>query len=98
WYENINSFEKYADSLKIREYAASGLPVVCNKNISTAAEASEKGLLLLCDNVHDLAQALENLITNKMLYMTMRDRALAWARDNDKKELLCQLYSSIGLI
>lgn len=98
WYENIRSFEKYADSLKIREYAASGLPVVCNRNISTAIEAKEKGLLILCDNVNELTEAITQLIQNKKLYLTMREKALAWARYYDKSALLTKLYKKVGLI
>jgi glycosyltransferase involved in cell wall biosynthesis len=98
WYENVRSFEKYADSLKIREYAASGLPVVCNGNISTALEASENGLLLLCENVNELTEALKKLMADTALYSNMREKALYWAKENDKNKLLTSLYRSTGLI
>ncbi|MFA5775961.1 MAG: glycosyltransferase family 4 protein [Patescibacteria group bacterium] len=98
WYENVKSFEKYADSLKIREYAASGLPVVCNRNISTAVEAYERGLLILCENVKELAEGLERLMSDTNLYSDMRDKALNWAKENDKSRLLNNLYRSVSLI
>ena len=98
WYENVKSFEKYADSLKIREYAASGLPVVCNRNISTALEAHEKGLLLLCENVKELAEGLERLILDTELYSEMRSNALGCAKENDKNGLLNNLYRWVGLM
>lgn len=98
WYENVKSFEKYADSLKIREYAASGLPVVCNRNISTAIEAYEEGLLILCENVKELAEGLEKIISDTELYSDMRNKALNWAKENDKSKLLNNLYRSVGLI
>lgn len=98
WYENVKSFEKYADSLKIREYAASGLPVVCNSNISTALEAHKKGLLIICEDVKELAEGLEKLMSDTELYSAMRNKALRWAKENDKSRLLNNMYGSIGLI
>jgi len=98
WYENIKSFEKYADSLKIREYAACGLPVVCNRLISTALEANREGLLFLCDNVTELDNSICKLIKDNNLYLDMREKALSWAKKNDKTVIINKLYKSIGLL
>lgn len=92
WYENVKSFEKYADSLKIREYAASGIPVLSNGNIATAFEAEERGLLLICKDVQSMSDGVESLIADKKLYNKMRGKALAWAKEYDKTTLLDNLY------
>lgn len=92
WYENVRSFEKYADSLKIREYAAAGLPVLCNGNITTAFEAEERGLLLLCKDAQGMSEGIEKLISDHKLYKEMREKALAWAKEYDKTTLLDNLY------
>lgn len=92
WYENLISFEKYADSLKIREYAAAGLPVLCNENITTAIEAQHKGLLFICNDTADLAKNTIKLVSDKQLYRQMRKKALAWAKEYDKTTLLDNFY------
>lgn len=88
WYENKISFEKYADSLKIREYAASGIPTVCNDGISTATEVASKGAGIVACCAKGVAFSLYKLINDTSLYDKMSKNSLAWARENDKRGFL----------
>jgi glycosyltransferase involved in cell wall biosynthesis len=98
WYENKLSFEKYADSLKIREYAALGLPSICNDGISTAYEMEEEGAGIMVGKGKSLSEALLLLFSNTKVYKSTSKNALKWARSMDKVDLLNDLYSQAKLL
>ncbi|NQS89525.1 glycosyltransferase [Patescibacteria group bacterium] len=93
WYENKISFEKYADSLKLREYAAAGLPSVCNDKISTAFEVESKGAGYVVNNIEEMADRIITLFFDPDLFRKVQLNALNWARSMDKVKLLNELYS-----
>jgi len=97
WYENRFSFEKYNDSLKLREYAALGLPSVCNDKTSTAIEMENEGAGIIGNNVAEIANAISALISNNKEYTIMRQNALRWAKKNDKSKLLKNLIEKLKL-
>lgn len=92
WYENINDHEKFGDSLKIREYAASGIVTVTNNKVPTCQEMYDNGAGVLVDKEKDIAKAIITLIKNEKLYSDYRNNALKWAKAMDKKKLLDNLY------
>jgi len=96
WYENLISFERYADSLKIREYAASGLPSVCNNKISTALEMQKENAGLIANTPSELSEKLVYLITDPSEYGKISRCALKWAEKNDKTVLMEKLYKIIS--
>ena len=97
WYEGIRSFEHYADSLKIREYAAAGLPCVCNKVVATSLEMEKQKAGILCDTAVEAANAIGLLINDEHVYLAMRKNALTWAEKMDKKAMLDNLMSVLQL-
>lgn len=95
WYEGNLSFEKYADSLKIREYAAAGLPVISNDGIGTAYEMEKEDAGILVHRDEELIKAIELLFTDERKYQSMRNKGLAWAQRLDKKILLQTLSTRL---
>src|SRR3989344_5056882 len=97
WYENKFSFEKYNDSLKLREYAASGVPSICNNKTSTAIEMDKEGAGIIANTEKELAGAIATFITNEEKYYDMHINSIRWAKENDKSKLLEKLLRTLGL-
>jgi len=91
-YSSKYSYVHYADSLKIREYAAAGLPVVCDNIYDTAQEVKKNKAGLVYNNSREMANCLIKLISDKNLYGQMSANALDWAKTMDKTKLLTKLY------
>lgn len=95
-YDGRVPWNYYRDSLKIREYAACGIPTVCDSSTGTAEEARQAGAALLANNEAELAIALDRLMTNDELYFKMSHDALAWAQANDKRMFIEAMMGRIG--
>lgn len=95
WYENVESFEKYADSLKIREYAAAGIPSVTNKGISTAVELESFGAGFAVETLDEFTTAVKHLLEDKEAYLRCHINSLKWAEKMDKNILLESLLSKL---
>lgn len=96
-YDPAVPWNDYRDSLKIREYAACGVPVVSDSSTATAREASDEGAGLLGDDAATIAHALTTLCSNDAEYERRAEAAVAWAKSNDKQIYLEQLMKRIGL-
>jgi glycosyltransferase involved in cell wall biosynthesis len=77
----------YRDSIKIRDYAACGLPVVSDNTTSTALDAHQHGCCLLYENKEGLKRGISTLLDNKDFYDKTSENALAWARKNDSETI-----------
>lgn len=97
WYENKLSFEKYNDSLKLREYAAAGIPAICNDKTSTAFEMENEDAGIIANTVEDINGAICSLIYNGKKYEIMHKNAIRWAQINDKSKLLETLLDELNL-
>ena len=96
WYEGDISFEKYADSLKLREYAALGIPAICNDLISTAGEMRQYNAGVVVQDYISLAAALVRYIHDEDYYTKVRQNAIRWAKNMDKLKLLEDLYQKFN--
>lgn len=94
-YSHTNSYVYYGDSLKIREYAAAGLPTVCDTTYSTASEMVENNAGLTFTNDDEMVQNILRLIKDKKEYEKFSLNALMWAGKMDKKKLLDHIYNQI---
>jgi glycosyltransferase involved in cell wall biosynthesis len=92
-YLNPNSFEKYADSLKIREYAAMGLPVVSTAHISTALEGEAANCVLIASSEDGFVESISRLVENPLEHAEMSRNARLWAQSNDKDKILNDFFS-----
>ena len=94
-YSAQKSYVYYADSLKIREYAAAGLPIVCDTIYGTAQEVKEYDAGFVYNSAQEMAISINQLIENKNLYKQKSERAIFWAKKMDKKKLLRELYGKL---
>lgn len=95
YYDGFAGFEKYADSLKIREYAAAGLPILSNDYVETANEGSSQGAVLICNTKKDYIMQLEALYRDDKFYEEISRNAIRWAMQTDKNKLLENFFTSI---
>lgn len=92
----VGYYMEYADSLKIREYAAYGLPIVADSICDTAFEAREHKCGFVADTEVEVEKALRMLWENDALYQEYCGNALEWARRNDKKRIMEELIGKIN--
>lgn len=97
WYQNGVSQFFWGDSLKIREYAAAGLPVVCDGITSTAWEMEKYEAGFIIKTPMEMAEKIKNLIDDKELYCQKRENALKWAEKLDKGAILEKIFKDEGL-
>lgn len=94
-YKDVEPIHYYRDSLKIREYAACGLPIIADKSTFTSKEAEKHGACLrVKNNVEEIAQAVRLLLKDPLTYRKYSQNALKWARTFDKEKLLNQIIKS----
>lgn len=94
-YKKSHSYMYYADSLKIREYAAAGLPIVCDNMYGTAEEVQKYDAGVVYNTAQEMATAVDQLMSNKKLYQIKSENALSWAKKMDKGKLLTELYRKL---
>ncbi len=91
WYSRKVSHLFWGDSLKIREYAAAGLPIVTDGLTSTAQEMVKFKAGFIITTSQEMAEKITQLIENKKLYLKIRKNALSWAENMDKEKILTSL-------
>jgi glycosyltransferase involved in cell wall biosynthesis len=91
FYDETDSFSRYADSLKIREYAAMGIPCVADLVTSTAEEMQNNSAGLAVTTIPEAKEKILQLFADTALYTNMSQHALKWAEDMDKEKILKQL-------
>ncbi|HOO76537.1 MAG TPA: glycosyltransferase [bacterium] len=96
FYGGDPDLDRYRDSIKIREYAAAGLPVLCDGATPTAREGAERGACWIVADSAELAAAVERLCADRALYAEVAGKALAWAREMDKGRILEKLLPLEG--
>lgn len=93
--KSISQFE-YGDSLKIREYAALGLPTVSEGITWTAEEGAESGAVAIFRSPDEMADRIFLLMTDARLYRRMSESALRFGKRYDKRLLLAALQKSLN--
>lgn len=97
-YSDKYSHVNYGDSLKMREYAAAGLPIVTDRVTSTAEEAKSYGAAFVCDTLEELRSAITSLWRDSKLYKKMSDNAINWAKEFDKENIMIEWERTVGNI
>jgi glycosyltransferase involved in cell wall biosynthesis len=85
--EKTGFFGYYGDSLKIREYAAYGIPIISEDLYETAVEGKNEGCVLLCDTDEEYVKAFKYLMdeNNNRRY---KENCIRWAKATCKGLLL----------
>lgn len=94
-YTSEAAWNFYRDSMKIREYAACGLPTIADNTTSTALDAHKNGCCLLFNDKKGLKSGISLLLGNKGFYNEMSKKALTWAKKNDSKLIYENVLSLI---
>ena len=85
----------YGDSLKIREYALYGLPIVADNMCSTAFEVEEYKCGFVVKNEEEMINAIKKLWSEDGLYEQYSANAVKWAKELDKRKILEKLLASL---
>ena len=94
-YSPTISHIRYGDSLKIREYAACGLPTVADRKTATAREAAEHEAGFACQDEDEMVEAVKWLWNDEQTYQCYSFNALAWAEKFDKAKILQKLVKRL---
>lgn len=92
-YTTANNFNYYGDSMKAREYVASGVPTIINNIPSTADDIKkyEAGLVIDEVNSKEITEFIEKCISDEKYYSKFYKNALKMAKDYDKENILTGL-------
>jgi glycosyltransferase involved in cell wall biosynthesis len=91
FYDKSYSHVNFGDSLKIREYAALGIPTVSDKTTPTSLEMVDKGAGIAVNEPWDALDPLIKIMSDDKLYETIMVAALAWAKSVDKEDIVNEL-------
>ncbi len=95
-YSDDYSWTKYGDSMKAREYLATGMPVIITDNVSTSDDITKyKAGIAVNLAVEDISEAINKLLTNEKFYERMSRNARELAIKND---FATKLKSSLDLL
>lgn len=94
--QNLLDYYKYADSLKIREYAYFGLPILSDSVFPTAFEALDNQAGYIYEDYNEFYQFSYRLLTDLNLYSSVSINSKKWSDKNDKFKKLRHLEKCIG--
>lgn len=91
-----NHFRYFSDPMKVRDYLASGLPVIVSGNSAIGDELikHQAGRVVKVD-AHELGRAIKDMVKNKKTYQKMRENAIALAESTDAEKTLSILLHNI---
>lgn len=96
FYSGIVSYYMiFGDSLKIREYALWGLPIISDGNSATDEEMAEKGCGFIAKDLNQAKERIVGLLKDKRFYNQCSQNSLKWAKAMDKKVLLEKIYKKL---
>jgi glycosyltransferase involved in cell wall biosynthesis len=91
-------FRYYSDPMKIRDYMASGLPVIASGNSALGYEIDEKHAGIQVNLSTDtIVSALTTILSSEKTHKTMRNNALVLAKKYDSDTILKRRFTSLGL-
>lgn len=88
-YANLQSWTKFGDSLKAREYMALGLPVIISKNVSTSDDIKRYNAGITINmKKKELKKAIVAIFGDRKYYLFLQKNALRLAREHDLERIL----------
>lgn len=88
WYSKKVDHILFGDSLKIREYAAAGLPIISDDITDTAQEMTRYDAGSIIHNEEEMINTVMQLVHDDELYGKKRENAIVWAQKKDKKRIM----------
>lgn len=91
-----NHFRYFSDPMKVRDYLASGLPVIIsgNSGINTELEKNQCGISVSLDK-GEITKALKKIIGREETYIHFRERALELAKKHDTELLILKYLNEV---
>lgn len=87
-YTRDNPWTEFGDSMKVREYLASGLPVIVNDVPSTADDIKKANAGFVIKDIREFEQAAEKIFSNDQTYKQLRGNAIRLAKKYDFTRLM----------
>lgn len=94
-YSNLTNYSEFADSLKIREYAAYGLPMLTEGLFFNSFEAKNKRCCYIYNNLYQFVAYFDILINNHYIFLKMSIRSDKWNKENSKIKILKKLDENL---
>lgn len=99
FYNPEYSFQKYGDSLKVREAASLGVPTIMDSLVtSTTSEVIKYNAGIVLKELDKLPDALDKVFSDRAYYELLSSNALKWSKDLDKKVILDKLLRKLKLV
>lgn len=97
-YTREHPWTEFGDSMKVREYMASGLPVIINDVPSTADDVEKENVgFVLRGKGQGFEKAVETLFSDEKLYRRMRKNAVSLAKAYDFTNVMNGVFGKLGL-
>lgn len=94
-YTSENPWNYYGDSMKAREYAAAGIPLIINSIPSTSDEVLKYNAGLVTDestSITEICDFIKKCIYDQKYYLKLRNNAKTLGKAYDKKAILDYLF------
>lgn len=92
-FDEEQSFRKYGDSLRIREYASLGLPTITDSNAASSTKDVRKYKVGVVTRSHkSIQKAITKLFEDETYYNKISENALNWAKKFDKCKIVKDLF------
>lgn len=92
------SIRWYADATKIRQYMASGLPVITTHVPPLGKQIVEKGAgIMINDTKEDLAKAVMRLFADSQLYYKLMQQAICLSKNNTWENIYKKAFMDMGI-
>ncbi len=89
-----NHFRYFSDPMKVRDYLASGLPVIVSGNSAIGEElVTHNAGCVVAINEGELRRTIKHMLLNKKAYETMRKNAINLAEATDAEKTLSKLLT-----
>jgi len=92
---SVEYYMKYADPLKIREYALYGIPTVSDGRTSIENELVGEGVGVTVKNKQQSVLVIRRLFDDNLLYKQYQRKCIEWSKRNDKKIIFTNLTNKI---
>lgn len=97
-YTSDYSWTEYGDSMKAREYLATGMPVIITDNVSTSDDITKYNAGYAVKlNIREISSSMIKLLSNKTLYKKMSQNAREIAIQNDFASTLKSLLDLLSV-
>lgn len=95
---NNKHYRYFSDPMKVRDYLASGLPVIVSGNSAIGVELEEEGAgFNINADVKPLISSLKTILNNDKKHLIMREKALGLAKKYDTYSLIEKYIQAMNI-